>query len=115
MQSIRNGAAPYLSLEDRLAFGVTRSGTGSPHAAHGVGRGGGLKFQAYERAAPPPPKPIAVADPFAGEQLACAALEGAVGMLAALEQNYGRLGPICLPMALWTEFGPTACLQPRAR
>ena len=65
MQAVRNGAAPYLSAEDRLALGVTRAGAGggagSPRA-----HAAGLKFQAYEKAAPPAPKPIAAVDPFAG-------------------------------------------------
>lgn len=87
-QATRNGAAPYLSLEDREALGVTR-GAGSPRAASAAHPGGGLKFAAYERAAPPVPKPLAAAaaDPFAGAAPAVR-LGGVCGSAALHVQAY---------------------------
>ena len=63
-QALQNGAAPYLSEEDRVAFGVTRGSAGALVGNHDHGAGG-LKFQAYEKAAPPVPK--ASGEPFAGD------------------------------------------------
>lgn len=72
LQALRNGAAPYLSAKDRVAIGMARSSSGNlpashtqPQAAHGAG----LKFQAYEKAALPVPRPLAGTDPFAGEDV----------------------------------------------
>ena len=55
------GAPPYLSLEDRVAMGVTRNPNTLFSSAYGGGNGGGgasashgaLKFEAYERAQQP--------------------------------------------------------------
>jgi hypothetical protein len=68
VQAVQQGAAPYLSPEDRVAFGVTRSsGLMAQHDHVQTHMGGALKFMAYEKAAPPPPKAAAaIMDPFAG-------------------------------------------------
>lgn len=82
-QALRNGAAPYLSAKDRVAIGMARSSSGNlpashtqPQAAHGAG----LKFQAYEKAALPVPRPLAGTDPFAASSAAAGDLSALAGL-----------------------------------
>ncbi|KAL4452296.1 hypothetical protein ABPG75_007958 [Micractinium tetrahymenae] len=90
-QALQNGAAPYLSLEDRLAMGMTRDSGGAglhaaPHAA-------ALKFQAYAAAPPPQPRPAPAAAPAAAAASSSGAGNLDFGGLAISQQQRQQPAP----------------------
>jgi hypothetical protein len=98
VQAVANGAAPYLSLEDRQAMGMTRGdgGVGLHHVAH---HPAALKYEAYAAAPPPQSRPAGPPAAAVGGGAAMAGTTGDLDLTALALSQPAAAAPPAAPAA----------------